>query len=104
MIISPSIWVSFLAALAALATPSDDMDAQLVFDALASESYSDVLHELGNAAHNVADTVANGRKNVLDSAKKLAIEAEQTIERYVKDGAMRQFINQHGTSCKSYPV
>ncbi|EJD05531.1 serine carboxypeptidase [Fomitiporia mediterranea MF3/22] len=75
---------------------------QTVFDVLASGDYADVVRNIGSAAEAFTDIIDEGRKNVLDNAKKLAGEAEQTIQRYWKDGAVREFIQQYGVSYERF--
>ena len=99
MRISRALLATSLVVGAAKAVPYNGVDTQTVFDTISSSGYSDVAQKLSNAAEGVVDVVTKGRKNVLEGAKKLAQEAERKISHYWKDGALREFVEQHGVSC-----
>ncbi|PAV19070.1 serine carboxypeptidase [Pyrrhoderma noxium] len=88
-----ALLASALVAGSVSASSLNDADLQAVFNAIDSVDYNRLASDV---VHGVDNIIVNGRKNVLDGAKKLASEAGQTMHRILKDGALRDFIKQQG--------
>ena len=91
-----ALLASALVAGSVSASSLNGADLQAVFNAIDSVDYNRLASDV---VHGVDNIIVNGRKNVLDGAKKLASEAGQTMHRILKDGALRDFIKQQGITC-----
>ncbi|THH07889.1 hypothetical protein EW145_g3072 [Phellinidium pouzarii] len=85
--LSGALLTSLLVASTAIAVPFDELELQAVLSDL----------DLDFAGYSaVFGNVAQEFKTVVKGAKKLAGDVEQTIERFFKDGSVRDFVKQHG--------